>query len=146
MVRSFLKPRAGRTGPARSAKLGVNDGTTYEEEGFGWRWDSKTRDMDRKVLGTLGVAFTLAIAAGGAAVADINADLTPQPSFAVSIDPTPKAQETLASVDAAPAKPLRAAPSNQLHSRHRWVYWRDHHHYVVKKSSKSPTNVVSKAN
>jgi len=102
--------------------------------------------MDRKVLGTLGVAFALAIAAGGQAMASINDDLTPQQSFSVSVSPTPNAQETLASVDAAPAKPPLAAQSIQLHNRYRWVYRRHHPHHVVKKSSKSPTSVASKAN
>lgn len=107
---------------------------------------SKTRDMDGKVLGTLGVAFTFAIVAGGPATANINADLTPAQSFVVSVDPTPNAQETLASVDAAPAKPPHAAQSTQLHNPSRWVFRRHHRHHIVKRSTKSPTSVASKAN
>jgi hypothetical protein len=102
--------------------------------------------MDRKVLGTLGVAFAVAIVPGGPAMANINADLTPARLSAVSLDPTPHAQETLASVDATPAEPPHAAQSTQPHNRYGWVYPRHHRHHVVKKSSKSPTSVASKAN
>ena len=102
--------------------------------------------MDRKVLGTLGAAFALAIASGPA-VANVDANLTPSQPLAASIAPIAIAQETLASVDASPAAPEHAAQLAQFHHRRdRWVYTRHHHRHVAKKVSKSTTSVALKAN
>jgi hypothetical protein len=101
--------------------------------------------MDWKGLGTLGVAVAFAIA-GGPALANVNAGLTPAPPSVASLAPIPIAQETLATVDAQ-AESSRAAQSPPFHHRQdRWVHSREHRDHIGKKAPKSATNTAAQAN
>jgi hypothetical protein len=74
--------------------------------------------MDANVIAALGVASALAIVAGGPAAANVDAGLGPAHSFGL-LSPVPKAEETLASVDATSMEPPQGAGLPQVHRHYR---------------------------
>jgi len=93
--------------------------------------------MDKKILGLLGAASALAVAAGCPAVAAPSDDteLRPAQSFAELLEPIPNAVETLAAVeDQAPvatAKPAGEQFAEHHHHHHHYVHHHYHHHHHV---------------
>src|SRR5579872_2573351 len=92
--------------------------------------------MDKKIVGVLGAASALALAAGGSAIAAPGAEgpgLRPAQSFAELLDPIPNATATLIAEDqqSAPTDeaPVRLAQYHHHHHHHHYYHHHHHHHH-----------------
>jgi hypothetical protein len=92
--------------------------------------------MDKKIIGALGAASALALAAGGSAIAAPGAEtpsLRPAQSFAELLDPIPNATATLIAEDQKPAEtdeaPVQLAQYHHHHHHHHHHHWYHHHHH-----------------
>jgi len=92
--------------------------------------------MDKKLLGVLGAASTLALIAGGPATAATGGSeppaLQPAQSFGELLDPIPNAAEILAAEDEKPATdtaPIQMAQYHHHHHHHHHYHHHHHHHH-----------------
>ncbi len=91
--------------------------------------------MDKKLLGVLGAASTLALIAGGPATAATGGSepptLRPAQSFGELLDPIPNATEILAADDEKLANEPAPAPMQmaQWHHHHHHHFYHHHHHH-----------------
>jgi hypothetical protein len=83
--------------------------------------------MDKKLMGVLGAASTLALLAGGAAAATpteaSGLELRPAQSFAELLDPIPNAIETLKAED------QKGPPATESSTEKVAQYYYHHHHH-----------------
>jgi hypothetical protein len=83
--------------------------------------------MDKKLMGVLGAASTLALLAGGAAAATpteaSGPELRPAQSFAELLDPIPNAIETLKAED------QKGPPATESSTEKVAQYYYHHHHH-----------------
>jgi hypothetical protein len=97
-------------------------------------WPHKRiRFMDKKLLGVLGAASTLALLAGGPAAASTGSSeapaLQPAQSFGELLDPIPNATEILAAEEAKPAAETAPIQMAQFHHHHHHHHFYHHHHH-----------------
>jgi hypothetical protein len=94
--------------------------------------------MDKKLMGMLGAASTLALLTGGAAAATPNEasgpELRPAQSFAELLDPIPNALETLKAEDQKGPPATTESSTEKVaqyyhHHHHHHYYYHPHHHY-----------------
>jgi hypothetical protein len=91
--------------------------------------------MDKKLMGMLGAASTLALLAGGSASAATSgtepAGVAPANSFAELLDPIPNAVDVLKVDNENRASEPAQAPEQvaQYHHHHHHHYYHHHHHH-----------------
>jgi hypothetical protein len=93
--------------------------------------------MDKKLLGILGGASTLALVSGGpttAATSQADApSLRPAQSFSELLDPIPNAVEILAADDEGPtaqAPQIQLVQYHHHHHHHHHMFYHHHHHHM----------------